>query len=76
MDYASHDSVNVSELLGRGIAQGISLSYYPTSDHSPGALAQKWAYSIMRDAATNTFREFWPDIATHAFHQRPARQQE
>lgn len=73
-NYAGHDSINASELLGRGIAQSISLSYYPSSDRSPGALATKWAYAIMRDAATNTFREFWPDIATHVLHQRPAAQ--
>ncbi len=69
-NYAGHNSVNVSELLGRGIAQGISISYYPSSDHSPAEVAEKWAYAIMRDAATNTFREFWPDIATHVLHQR------
>jgi hypothetical protein len=50
----------------------ISLSYYPSSDRSAGALAKKWAYAIMRDAATNTFREFWPDIATHVLRQHPA----
>ena len=73
-DYAGHNSFNASELLGRGIAQGISISYYPNTDHSPADVAEKWAYAIMRDAATNTFREFWPDIATHVLHQHPAPQ--
>jgi hypothetical protein len=67
--YKGRNSFNVSELLGRGIAQGISISYYPSSDHSPGEVAEKWAYAILRDAATNTFREFWPDIATHVLHR-------
>jgi hypothetical protein len=73
-NYAGHNSFNVSELLGRGIAQGIAISYYPSTDHSPADIAEKWAYAIMRDAATNTFREFWPDIATQVLHQHPATQ--
>jgi hypothetical protein len=24
-----------------------------------------------RDALTNTFREFWPDIAVHVLHRHP-----
>ncbi len=68
--YSGHNSLNISELMGRGIAQGISISYYPSSDHSPGQVATKWAYALMRDAATNTFREFWPDIASHLSHHQ------
>ncbi len=71
-NYSGHNTFNTSELLGRGIAQGISISYYPSTDHSPGDIAEKWAYAIIRGAATNTFREFWPDIATHALHKHPA----
>ena len=70
-NYHGHNSFNVSELLGRGIAQGISTTYYPSSDTSAGALAEKWGYAIMRDALTATFREFWPDIATHVLHRNP-----
>ena len=70
-NYHGHNTFNVAELSGRGIAQGIGTTYYPSSDTSAGALAQKWAYAIMRDALTNTFREFWPDIATHALHRNP-----
>lgn len=70
-DYHGHNTINASELLGRGIAQGISISYYPSSDTSAGAIAEKYGYAILRDAATNTFREFWPDIATHVLHRHP-----
>lgn len=70
--YSGRNTFNISELLGRGIAQGISISYYPKSDISGGEIAEKWAYALLRDAATNTFREFWPDIATHVLHQHPA----
>ncbi len=71
-DYHGHDSFNFSEVLGRGISQGISLSYYPSSDRTGGKLARKYAFAIGRDALTNAFREFWPDIATHVLHQHPA----
>jgi hypothetical protein len=70
--YSGRNTFNISELMGRGIAQGISISYYPKSDISGGEIAEKWAYALLRDAATNTFREFWPDIATHVLHQHPA----
>lgn len=70
-DYHGHDSFNVSELLGRGIAQGISLSYYPSGTRTAGALATKYGWALGRDALTNVFREFWPDIATRVLHRHP-----
>jgi hypothetical protein len=70
-DYQGHNTINGAELLGRGVAQGISLSYYPSSDRTAGALATKYGYAILRDASTNTFREFWPDIAQHVLHRHP-----
>jgi hypothetical protein len=70
-NYHGHNTLNGAELMGRAIAQGIGTTYYPSSDRSAGALAEKWGYAIMRDALTNTFREFWPDIATHVLHRNP-----
>src|ERR1035438_7460449 len=35
-DYHGHNVFNSSEILGRGISQGISLSYYPSSDRTVG----------------------------------------
>jgi hypothetical protein len=70
-DYHGHNTINASELLGRGIAQGISTTYYPSSDISAREVAEKYGYALMRDALTNTFREFWPDIATHVLHRKP-----
>ncbi len=69
-NYKGHDTINASELLGRGIAQGISISYYPSSDTSASEVAEKYGYALMRDAATNAFREFWPDISAHLFRHR------
>lgn len=70
-NYHGHNTFNASEILGRGISEGISLSYYPSSDRTAGALASKYAYAIGRDALTNAVREFWPDIATHVLHRHP-----
>jgi len=69
-NYQGHNSFNISELLGRGMAQAISVSYYPSQSRTAGAIAAKYAYAIMRDAITNVVREFWPDIATHVLHRR------
>jgi hypothetical protein len=66
-----HNTFNASEILGRAIAQGISVSYYPSQTRTPGALAGKYGYAIGRDALTNVFREFWPDIAVHVLHRHP-----
>jgi hypothetical protein len=70
-DYQGNKSFNVSELLGRGMAQGISVAYYPSKSRTAGAIMTKYGYAIMRDALTNAFREFWPDIATHVLHRHP-----
>jgi hypothetical protein len=70
-DYHGHNTINASELLGRGIAQGISTTYYPSASNTASSLATKYSYALLRDAATNTFREFWPDIAVHVLHRHP-----
>jgi hypothetical protein len=68
-NYSGHNSLNASELLGRGLAQGISTAYYPSSDRTASALAMKYGYALGRDALTNVIREFWPDINTHVLHR-------
>lgn len=70
-NYQGKNGFNTSEILGRGVAQGISASYYPAGDRSFGDIASKYAWAIGRDALTNVFREFWPDIATHVLHRHP-----
>lgn len=70
-NFHGRNSFNASEILGRGIAQGISTSYYPSQDRTLGALGIKFGYALGRDALTNIFREFWPDIATHVLHRHP-----
>jgi hypothetical protein len=68
-NYSGKNTVNASEILGRGISNAISLTYYPSNTQTAGAFAQKYAYAIGRDALTNTFREFWPDINAHLIHR-------
>lgn len=70
-DYHGHDTFNASEIVGRAMAQGISTAYYPKPDRTAGALAVKFGWAMGRDALTNVFREYWPDIATHVLHRHP-----
>jgi len=70
-NYHGHNTVNLAELLGRGGAQGISVFYYPSGARTLGALGAKYGWALGRDALTNVFREFWPDIATHVLHRHP-----
>lgn len=70
-NYEGENVFNASEVIGRGTAQAISLSYYPSQTRTAGGFASKYAYAIGRDALTNVFREFWPDIAIHVLHRHP-----
>jgi hypothetical protein len=69
--YSGNNSFNASELLGRGMAQAVSISYYPSKTRTLGAISAKYGYALLRDASTNAFREFWPDIAVHVLHRHP-----
>jgi hypothetical protein len=70
--YKGRNSFNVSEVLGRGISQAISISYYPSEDQSGAEYFERWAYAVLRDAGEDVFREFWPDIVTKVLRQKPA----
>lgn len=67
-NYHGRNSFNASEILGRGISQAISLTYYPSQTQTATGFSQKFAYALGRDALTNVFREFWPDINQHLLH--------
>lgn len=66
-DYNGHNTINGAELVGRGVAQLIGTTYYPSSDRTVSALSEKYGYALLRDASTNAFREVWPDISAHLF---------
>ncbi len=62
-DDRGRDSFNISEILGRGIAQIVSTAYYPSQARTIGALGSKYGFALVGDAATNVFLELWPDVA-------------
>ena len=69
-NFDGKNGFNTSEVLGRGISQAISLSYYPSQTQSFSGFAQKYGYALSRDAITNVFRELWPDINAHVLHHQ------
>jgi len=71
-NYHGKNTFNASEIVGRGVSQAISLSYYPSSTQTLSGFSSKYAYALGRDALTNVFRELWPDISAHLRHRRPA----
>ncbi len=64
------ETFNVSEVFGAGAAAGVSNLYYPSASRSAGNTISEWAEDIGIDAGTFWFREFWPDINHHIFHNR------
>ncbi len=65
---AGKEVFNASEVIGAGAAAGVSSLYYPSRERSFGNTAGQWGQSIGIDAATFMFKEFWPDINHHFFH--------
>ena len=64
------ETANVSEVLGAGVSSAISSAYYPGQDRTWTKTGQRWLTSVIIDGATFTFKEFWPDINDHVFHQK------
>lgn len=60
---------NTSEILGNGIAAGISNLYYPAADRSFGNTLNKWGQQIGLDTGFDIMKEFWPDIRHKLFGQ-------
>jgi hypothetical protein len=56
------DRFNYSEIVGNGVAAGVSNLYYPAAERSAGETAEKYAVQIVSDSAFNVLLEFWPDI--------------
>jgi len=68
--YGGHQTLNLASLGGKVATQAISKSYYPAGTTPLSALAEKFAFGIDREVGFTIFREFYPDIATHALHRR------
>lgn len=67
---AGRNVLNISEIVGAGAAAGISSTYYPSQERSFGNTASQWGVDVGVDAATFLFKEFWPDVNQHLFHNR------
>jgi hypothetical protein len=59
---------NSGEVVGAGMAAGISNTYYPQSQRTVGSTMGRWGTNIGLDAGTFLFKEFWPDINHSIFH--------
>ncbi len=53
---------NTSEIVGNGVAAGISNLYYPADQRTLGNTARKWGEQVGIDAVFNIMKEFWPDV--------------
>lgn len=60
--------INLSEIVGAGMAAGLSNAYYPARERSFGNTATQWGMDIEIYAAAFVAKEFWPDINRHLFH--------
>jgi hypothetical protein len=60
---------NYSEIVGNGVAAGISNTYLPRSQRTLGNTFSVWGTDILLNTACNVAKEFWPDIRRN-IHQR------
>ena len=65
---SGNEQPNFSEIIGAGAASGISSVYYPERYRTWTKVGQKWLTGVLIDSANLTFKEFWPDINKHVFH--------
>ncbi|MFP5229254.1 MAG: hypothetical protein ACLGXA_16705 [Acidobacteriota bacterium] len=72
--YRGHLTPNLAGLGGKAITQYVSRYYYPPSAGTFGVLATKFGYSVMRDVAFSSVREFYPDIAAHYVRKHQEKQ--
>jgi len=68
---AGNNTFNASEVIGAGAAAGISALYYPSAYRNWTKTGQRWLTSVGLDGVTFLFKEFWPDINSRIFHQKP-----
>jgi hypothetical protein len=66
---SGRETFNASEVLGSGIAAGISSTYYPTQYRTWTKIGQRWLTNALLDFGTFAAKEFWPDLNHAIFHQ-------
>jgi hypothetical protein len=72
--WSGHKTPNFAGLGAKALTQYVSRYYYPPSAATFGVLATKFGYSVMRDVAFASVREFYPDINAYYLrkHQQKA----
>jgi hypothetical protein len=65
-----NETINASELVGAGAAAGMANLYYPSPERTFTKTYQRWVTSVLIDGGTFVFKEFWPDLNNHFFHQQ------
>lgn len=65
---SGRETFNASEVLGSGIAAGISSAYYPSQSRTWTKTGQRWLTNALLDLGTFGAKEFWPDINHAIFH--------
>ena len=71
--WSGHKTPNFAGLGAKALTQYVSRYYYPPSATTFGVLATKFGYSVMRDVAFSSVREFYPDIAAHYVRKHEAK---
>lgn len=69
-DNNGNPTPNLSEVVGNGIAAGISETYYPSAEMSWTKTGQHWITQIGIDGLSNVVKEFWPDVNQKVFHDK------
>ena len=72
--YGGHLTPNFAGLGAKALTQFVSRYYYPPSATTFGVLATKFGYSVMRDVAFSSVREFYPDINAHYIRKHQAKE--
>lgn len=68
--YDGRPTFNAAGLIGRAGAQAVSTVYYPAGSEGFGVLAQKYAYSTLRNVIYAVVREFSPDAQAWVHSKR------
>ena len=65
---SGHETFNISEVLGAGMASALSNAYYPGPERTFANTGRQWGLDVGIDAAAYLVREFWPEINHAIFH--------
>jgi len=61
---------NYSEILGNGMAAGVSDLYYPSQERTFTKTTENWGTEVAADGIANVVKEFWPDVRRRFFKQK------